>query len=649
MKGLAHENYFAHPTLLVSHNKGARLMNPFSETDDLRHKMEREKAQHREALIDKSSHDIAKMTTDENQALIYELQVHQIELIMQNEELINTQQSLRKSQNDFERIYNLAPIAYLTLSQHGLIQQANKEATALLNQPLTSLLSQRFEKFIHIDDQDAYYLFFRSLQKEQSSAHLITRITVPNHASPSHEPHCHGLDFYQCSPNECPHNRAMTYLELTGVIDNRENDEPTIYLALKNVTSYKVLEDTLACLNNKQADRIKVQQTDLMIHRQLLRATTAELQQSYQTSSELKNTSTHIFNASSEGIVMLNLLGAIESTNTAACLLLGYDEAELLGIAFNQLLMSPLFTESSVSLLLQDNQDPNSPSYRVEGRHSNGTIVPLSLSLVIFTLNQINHFAVVIRDNSLRLRQEQHEKEHLAEIAHMTRLSLIGSMGSGIAHQVNQPLTAICNYSQACIQLIKAEQPNLTKLSEVLTKTYEQAQKAGKIIHRMKDLASQRTTSRSMTSINALIENASNFYAYECYQYNINVILTLNPNIPNIAIDSVQIEQVLLNLIKNAMDALKEQLSESDKTISIQTQLNNGLEVRIKDNGPGLTDLQKEKILMPFYTSKASGMGMGLSISRSIIEAHGGTINFNSKLSFGTTFYFNLPINGEQL
>ena len=152
-----------------------------------------------------------------------------------------------------------------------------------------------------------------------------------------------------------------------------------------------------------------------------------------------------------------------------------------------------------------------------------------------------------------------------------------------------------------------------------------------------------------MTSINAWIENASNFYAFECYQHNINVILTLNPNIPNIAIDSVQIEQVLLNLIKNTMDALKEQLSESDKTISIQTQLNNGLEVRIKDNGPGLTDLQKEKILMPFYTSKASGMGMGLSISRSIIEAHGGTINFNSKLSFGTTFYFNLPINGEQL
>ncbi len=231
----------------------------------------------------------------------------------------------------------------------------------------------------------------------------------------------------------------------------------------------------------------------------------------------------------------------------------------------------------------------------------------------------------------------------------MTRLSLIGSMGTCIAHQVNQPLTAISNYTQACLQLIKAESPNLNKLSEVLTKTYDQAQKAGQIIHRMKDLASQRKTSRSMNVIDVLIENAVNFYADECYQHNITVTLELMSDIPEIAIESVQIEQVILILIKNSIDALKEQSKDIQKSISIQTQLNNGLEVRVKDSGPGLTDQQKEKILMPFYTSKTSGMGMGLSISRSIIEAHGGMLRFNSMLGVGTTFYFNLPLNGESL
>ena len=602
-------------------------MNPSTDIHNLRQRAILAKANRQKTLIDKSRGDIGKMTADEIQTLVYELQVHQIELVMQNEELINTQQSLRKSENDYTRIYDLAPIAYLTLSQKGLIQQANIAATTLFNLSREKLFNQRLEKLIHADDQDAYYLFFRNVLKEQPSSYLTIRIT---------------------NANQYSDNITITYLELKATVDKQENNELIIYLALKDVTAHKVLEDTLDCINKKQAIEINQQHSDLLNRQDLLNLKTAEIQDLHQSSYKLKEASAHIFNVSSEGIVMLSLLGVIESTNPAACLLFGYSEAELLGMSFNQLLITPLFSKSSINLL-QNSQNNIASSYRVEGLHSNGCIVPLSLSLVDFTLEQSEHFAIVIRDNSLHLQQERLEKAHLAEIAHMTRLSLIGSMGSGIAHQVNQPLTAISNYSQACIQLIKAEQPDLTKLSEVLSKTYEQAQKAGKIIHRMKDLASQRTISRTMTSIDTLIENAVNFCAHECYQDNIQVTLELNPNIPKIAMDSVQIEQVLLNLIRNAIDALKEQVKESDKTISIQTQLNKGLEVRVKDNGPGLTDLQKEKILMPFYTSKSSGMGMGLSISRSIIEAHGGDIKFNSKLGVGTTFYFNLPIHGESL
>ncbi len=602
-------------------------MNPSTDIHNLRQRAILAKANRQKTLIDKSRGDIGKMTADEIQTLVYELQVHQIELVMQNEELINTQQSLRKSENDYTRIYDLAPIAYLTLSQKGLIQQANIAATTLFNLSREKLLNQRLEKLIHADDQDAYYLFFRNVLKEQPSSYLTIRIT---------------------NANQYSDNITITYLELKATVDKQENNELIIYLALKDVTAHKVLEDTLDCINKKQAIEINQQHSDLLNRQDLLNLKTAEIQDLHQSSYKLKEASAHIFNVSSEGIVMLSLLGVIESTNPAACLLFGYSEAELLGMSFNQLLITPLFSKSSINLL-QNSQNNIASSYRVEGLHSNGCIVPLSLSLVDFTLEQSEHFAIVIRDNSLHLQQERLEKAHLAEIAHMTRLSLIGSMGSGIAHQVNQPLTAISNYSQACIQLIKAEQPDLTKLSEVLSKTYEQAQKAGKIIHRMKDLASQRTTSRTMTSIDTLIENAVNFCAHECYQDNIQVTLELNPNIPKIAMDSVQIEQVLLNLIRNAIDALKEQVKESDKTISIQTQLNKGLEVRVKDNGPGLTDLQKEKILMPFYTSKSSGMGMGLSISRSIIEVHGGTINFNSKLGVGTTFYLNPASSKKQI
>lgn len=585
------------------------LMSQCSDITNLRLYAEQMSNKHQGQQLNQAYPDIVKMTADEIQVLVYELQVHQIELVMQNEELINTQQILRKSQQDYTRIYDFAPIAYLTLSQQGVVQQANKAAITLFDQSHEKLLNQRLEKLIHADDQDAYYLFFRKLLKEQSNSHLIVRIPLTHHYKQIQL--CHSHDLYQCSVEGCPQNAEFVYLELNAIVDQQENNELIIYLAIKDITSHKVLEDTLACLNKKQAEEINQQYSALTNHQDLLNLKTAELQDLHQTSSKLKEASTHIFNASSEGIVMLSLLGAIESTNPATCLLFGYSEAELLGMPFNQLLLTPLFTESSIDFL-QNSQKNIASSYRVEGLHSNGSIVPLSLSLVDFTLNQSEHFAIVMRDNSLSLQQELLEKTHLDEIARMTRLSLIGSMGSGIAHQVNQPLTAISNYSQACIQLIKAKNPNLTKLSEILSKTYEQAQKAGKIIHSMKDLASQRTTSRTMTSIDTLIENAVNFCAHECYQHNISVTLEFNPNIPEVAVDSVQIEQVILNLIRNAIDALKEQVSNGDKTISIQTQVNKDLVVRIKDNGPGLTDVQKEKILMPFYTSKASGMGMRL-------------------------------------
>ena len=618
-------------------------MNQSPDIDNLRQRAELIKAKHQDQLLNQAYPDITKMTGDEIQALVYELQVHQIELEMQNNELKSTQQELSKSQQDYARIYNLAPVAYLSLSQLGTILQANLAATTLLNTPLCGLLGQRLEKFIHIDDQDNYYLFFHKLLKDPSSPHLLSGITIANKST--HQLDCQGLDIFHCPHEECPTNRALTYLELKAVVDKQENNEVIVYLALKDVSTHKILEDTLACLNNKLLNVIKNQRTSLTQHRQLINDKTSELQQSHRTSTELKDISTHIFNASSEGIVMIDQLGNIESSNPATSLILGYSEIELLGTAFNELLITPLFTDLSVELLSENSQ---SSSFRVDGLHSNGSILPLSLSLVNFTLNQTSHFAIVIRDNSLRLQQEQHEKNHLDEIAHMTRLSLIGSMGSGIAHQVNQPLTSISNYTQACLHLIKAEQPNLNKLSEVLTKTYDQAQKAGRIIHRMKDLASQRSTLRSMNTIDALIESAVNFCADECYQHNITMTLDLTPDSPVIALDSVQIEQVILNLIRNAIDALKEQKNAKDRRISIQTQLKEDLEVRVKDNGPGLTKVQKEKILTPFFTSKPSGMGMGLSICRSILEAHGGMIRFDSKLEVGTTFYFNLPLNGEK-
>ena len=249
-------------------------------------------------------------------------------------------------------------------------------------------------------------------------------------------------------------------------------------------------------------------------------------------------------------------------------------------------------------------------------------------------------------DISKRKFQEQQDKEHLAQLAHVTRLGLMGEMASGLAHEVNQPLTAIANYAQASLNLMKKENPDLVKLAEVAAKTKEQALRAGKIIHGMKEFCKSNSQQRLTTDINELINDCVNLCNDQLKQNGVSVTLKLENKLPSIHVDHIQIEQVLINLIRNGMDAIVNMPEKKPGEITIQSYLtpNHEIQVRVKDNGPGIEEQEQLKILTPFHTTKAEGMGMGLSISRSLIEAHKGTLHFNSQFGKGSTFYFTLPI-----
>jgi C4-dicarboxylate-specific signal transduction histidine kinase len=261
----------------------------------------------------------------------------------------------------------------------------------------------------------------------------------------------------------------------------------------------------------------------------------------------------------------------------------------------------------------------------------------------------VQYFAHIVRDVSLRKHREQQDKEHLDELAHVTRLGLMGEMASGIAHEINQPLTAISTYTQISLNLINTDNPDLVKLTEILGKTQQQALRAGGIIHRMREFVKSHTKHRSTTDLNELIHDAVDLCIAELKQNNIRLTFELENNLPPIYIDQIQIEQVIINLIRNSVDALKGLPEKQERQLTIQSHLtpNNGLQVRVKDNGSGLNESQQRKILTPFFTTKADGMGMGLSISRSIIEAHKGTLHFNSIPEKGTSFYFTLPLRSN--
>jgi len=356
-----------------------------------------------------------------------------------------------------------------------------------------------------------------------------------------------------------------------------------------------------------------------------------------------------IFTAAVEGIITVHLSGDIVYVNNTVESILGYSKEDLVNCNINKLI--PLGRQNNPTQYLNNISGIGFSNaigeiQEVTGIRKDGSTVPLDISIAEFAMSGTRYLSIIIRDITTRKLQEESDQKHLDELAHVTRLGLMGELASGIAHEVNQPLTAISAYSQACLTLIEDNNYDQTLLAETLHKTSVQALKAGQIIHRMRDFVKSKKIHRSTIDINALINDAISLCESYFKLNSITLKLQLKHSIPNLCIDAIQIEQVILNLIKNSIEALTNLPLSTPRNLSIQTAVNanNAIEIRVKDNGPGINLTEQNKILTPFYTTKSEGMGMGLSICRSLVEAHKGALRFNSEPGKGTTFYFTLPI-----
>lgn len=606
----------------------------------------REQAQ---AMLSKSGTDLKLMSSADIETLVFEFQVHQIELELQNEELKRAHQELGASRDNFAQIYDLSPVAYLTLDDQGIIKKANMAAAQLLGCSKEALVNMKFGKFIYPSDQDNYYFYIHDLVMGKNNSILNTQLVIKNRASIHAE--CQGYALYGCSRAFCSHNNQSTYVELRGVVNNGA-DDLQICLAIQDITEYKHTQETISCLNEKLEQKIVEQTSALIEGNRDLTKKIEELEYSKRQLWEREVKLNTIFNASIEGIISIDSSGVIVSVNSAVKTIFGYPEEELIGCTFSKLMSEAENKKQGHNLAgyLQDKIPHIIGQIReVEGRRSDGSLVPVDLTVAEFSIDGVSCYTGIVRDVSLRKMQEKQDRMHLDELAHVTRIGLMGEMASGIAHEINQPLTAIVSYAQACLNFIQVEKPDLVQLSETLRKTLQQALRAGQIIHHMRDFVKSKAIHRSTIDVNNLIHISISLCASDLKHNGIIPRLKLANNLPAVAIDSVQIEQVLLNLIRNSIDALKSLPPETLRQLDIQTYLNsdNDIEFRVRDNGPGIAEIDQEKILTPFFTTKPDGMGMGLSICNSIVRAHQGIMSFNSKPGKGTTFYFTLPTHGK--
>jgi two-component system sensor kinase FixL len=278
----------------------------------------------------------------------------------------------------------------------------------------------------------------------------------------------------------------------------------------------------------------------------------------------------------------------------------------------------------------------------VTGRRADGSTFPMHLSVGEALAGDQRLFTGFVQDLSEKQAIEARLSELQAELTHVSRLSAMGTMASTLAHELNQPLTAIASYGEAAEAVMKAGgELDRAMLGEVLGEMAAQALRAGGIVRRLREFVTRGELTKSVEDLPKLIEDTAALALVGSKESNVRTEIRLDPSAPSVLVDRVQIQQVLINLIRNAIEAMQ---GCSERRLMITTRSVDGqmVEVSVSDTGHGITPPVRERLFEAFNTSKDSGMGLGLSICRTIVEAHGGKISASERPGGGSVFRFTL-------
>lgn len=271
-------------------------------------------------------------------------------------------------------------------------------------------------------------------------------------------------------------------------------------------------------------------------------------------------------------------------------------------------------------------------------------------ALLFAPIRDLGYVNIYGRDITAVRRAEQQSRQHQAELVHVSRLSTMGEMATGMAHELNQPLAAIINYANGCTRRIQNGVGQPEELLGAMEQITSQATRAGEIIKRLRALVGKQPPIRADADLNHLVREVCSFLEFETSKLGIGIELDLAESAVPVHVDLVQIEQVLLNLVRNALDALEDKEPEDRRlvirTLQIPSEGDREGEARVmvQDSGPGVEPAVLARLFDPFYTTKPGGMGMGLPISMTIVENHEGEIRAESELGRGTVFIVNLPL-----
>lgn len=353
-----------------------------------------------------------------------------------------------------------------------------------------------------------------------------------------------------------------------------------------------------------------------------------------------------------DAMIVIDETGHILLFSAAAEKMFGYDQADVVGENVSMLMPSPD----------RERHDGYLDNYRQTGqrkiigigrvvtaRRRDGNTFPIELSVGEASIGGTRIFTGFIHDITHRQATESRLRDLQSELAHVGRLSEMASLASSLAHELNQPLTSIVNYCEAARDLLPpgCDTEPLATIRLALDEAASESLRAGQIVNRLREFVRQGHTERHTESLARLIAEANALALIGTRENGIDVQVRLDNSADEIFVDRIQIQQVLTNLIRNAVDAMIDSPSRS-LTIRTADTAGGAVQVAVEDSGSGISESVAPQIFQPFVTSKSSGMGVGLSICRTIIEAHGGRLWFEPRVGGGTIFRFTLPVAGKE-
>jgi two-component system, LuxR family, sensor kinase FixL len=354
-----------------------------------------------------------------------------------------------------------------------------------------------------------------------------------------------------------------------------------------------------------------------------------------------------------EAMIVIDERGAIQSFSAAAERLFGYAASDVIGENIKIMMPSPYREEHDGYLqrYLRTNEARIIGIGRVVvGQRRDGSTFPMELAVGEMRSNNQRFFTGFIRDLTERQNTEARLQELQSELVHISRLTAMGEMASTLAHELNQPLSAITNYLKGSKRLL-ADHSDETSvmIRDAVDKSAEQALRAGQIIRRLRDFVARGESERRVESIAKIAEEASALALVGAKDHGVRAQFQFNRSRDTVLADKVQVQQVLLNLIRNAIEAMHDSPVRNLK-ISSEGGPDGMVTVSVADTGSGIAPDMMQQLFQPFVTTKREGMGVGLSICRTIIEAHGGTIWADSNPGGGTVFRFTLrTVTNEEI